>query len=68
MGGVFPSAHQALLILPGPGAYGKQSHVFIRVLDKNIPMIRDRIANLDEQDYLISNFSDELDKLEKEGY
>jgi chaperonin cofactor prefoldin len=42
--------------------------VVIRVLDQNLPMIRDRIGKLDVQDDLISNFSHELDKLDDEGY
>ena len=42
--------------------------VVIRVLEQNLPMIRDRIGKLDVQDDLISNFSFELDKLDDEGY
>lgn len=42
--------------------------VVMRVLDQHLPMIRDRIGKLDVQDELISNFSDELDKLDDEGY
>ena len=40
--------------------------VVIRVLDQNLPMIRDRIGKLDVQDDLISNFTDELSNLDDE--
>jgi hypothetical protein len=42
--------------------------VVIRVLDQNLPMIRDRIGKLDVQDELISNFTVELNKLDDERY
>ena len=42
--------------------------VVIRVLDQNLPVIRDRIGQLDVQDDLISNFTEELDKLDDERY
>jgi hypothetical protein len=42
--------------------------VVIRVLDQNLPMIRDRIGKLDVQDDLISNFTVELNKLDDERY